>query len=217
MLSDLHQSTYVGVDWNKLLIDVMVQLVATPQRIWRFTGFYGEASRELRYRSWELLRLLDSRSSLPWLCAGDFNETLHTSEQFGRQGRSESQMEGFWEVVELCGFTDLGYIGLPYTWDNRQPESTNVKVRLDRGFANAEFLNLYQSTRVWHVQTTESDHCCLLLECRRDDGVRSRRKRAFRYENMWRRDPSYNELVEAAWGGLDRPGDLGSCPPTWAS
>lgn len=51
-------------------------------------------------------------------------------------------MDGFRDAVSVCGFTDLGYIGLPYTWDNRQPEGRNVKVRLDRGLANAYFLNL---------------------------------------------------------------------------
>jgi len=56
-------------------------------------------------------------------------------------------MEGFWEVVEYCGFSDLGYIGLLYTWDNRQPDNTNVKCLLDRG-TNSEFLNLFQSARV---------------------------------------------------------------------
>ena len=77
----------------------------------------------------------------------------HTGEQFGGQGRSERQMEGFREAVEVCGFADLGYIGLPYRWDNRQHDNGNVKVRLDRGFATAEFLNLFQSVKVWHVQT----------------------------------------------------------------
>lgn len=53
-------------------------------------------------------------------------------------------MEGFREVVDFFGFTDLGYIGLPYTWDNRQQGEHNIKVRLYRGFANGAFLNLFQ-------------------------------------------------------------------------
>jgi len=116
-------------------------------------------------------------------------------------------MEGFCEEVEYCGFSDLGYIGLPYMWDNRQPDSTNVKCRLDRGLANSEFLNLFQWTRVWHVQTTESDHCYLVLECLQHSGVR-RRKHMFRYKNMWRRDSSCTRMVETAWGRLDNPTNL---------
>jgi hypothetical protein len=105
--------------YDKHHIDVTAKLALRRNVEWRFTGFYGEARRELRFRSWELMRLLNTRSDLPWLCAGDFNEVLHASEHWGGQGRSEHQMDGFREVVAECGFVDLGYIGLPYTWDNR--------------------------------------------------------------------------------------------------
>jgi len=63
---------------------------------------------------------LESRGDLPWLCAGDFNEVLEAHEQIGGRVWPERQMDGLREVMDVCGFTDLGYIGLPYTWDNRQ-------------------------------------------------------------------------------------------------
>ena len=63
---------------------------------------------------------MESRGDLPWLCAGDFNEVLEAHEQIGGRVRPERQMDGLREVMDVCGFTDLGYIGLPYTWDNRQ-------------------------------------------------------------------------------------------------
>jgi hypothetical protein len=75
--------------YDKMHIDVTVHQISAPNKVWRFTGFYGEARRELRYRSWDLLKLLCSRSDLPWLCAGDFNEVLNANEQIGGQGRSE--------------------------------------------------------------------------------------------------------------------------------
>jgi len=49
---------------------------------------------------------------------GDFNETLHIEEQMGGNDREEWCMSGFREAVEYCGFSDLGYRGLPFTWDN---------------------------------------------------------------------------------------------------
>jgi hypothetical protein len=176
--------------YDKMHIDVTGRRSAPLLGAWRFAGFYGESRRELRYRSWDLLKLLGTKSDLPWICAGDFNEVLRAEEQIGGQGRSELQMDGFRDVVQICGLTDLGYIGLPYTWDNRQQEATNVKVRLDRGLANAEFIDLFHSVKVWHIQTTESDHCCLIVECL-PGGRRSRKRKSFRYENMWRRDPTY--------------------------
>ena len=119
--------------------DAMVIDPVTGGELWRFTGFYGESRRELRYRSWDLLKYLNTQSASPWLCAGDFNEILDASEQFGGLTRSERQMDGFWDAVDTCGFSDLGFIGLPYTWDNQQQGDSNIKVRLDRAFANSFF------------------------------------------------------------------------------
>ena len=50
---------------------------------WRFTGFYGEPETSRRHESWDLLRHLHRQSSLPWLCAGDFNELTKQSEKSG--------------------------------------------------------------------------------------------------------------------------------------
>ena len=41
---------------------------------WRFTGFYGESETSNHHLSWACLRRLRGRNSIPWLCAGDFNE-----------------------------------------------------------------------------------------------------------------------------------------------
>jgi hypothetical protein len=74
---------------DKLHIDVAILDPGTQTTIWRFTGFYGESRRELRYRSWDCLKYLNTQSDLPWLCASDFNEVLEDNEQIGGQVRPE--------------------------------------------------------------------------------------------------------------------------------
>lgn len=177
---DVHVQRY-----NKLHIDAKVHDPGSQVASWRFTGFYGESKRELRYRSWELMKDLHSRGTLPWLCAGDFNETLDAAEQIGGLVRPERQMEGFRDAVEVCSFADLGFQGLLWTWDNSQEEDRNIKVRLDRGLATTGFLDLFKDVKVWHVQTTESDHCCLVIESYRKEKTQRRGLKQFRYENMW--------------------------------
>lgn len=113
--------------------------------------------------------------------------------------RPKRQMEGYREAVANCGFHDLGFVSLPYTWGNRQEEGHNVKARLDRGLGTEDFLELYPDTTVYHVQTSESDHCCLIVECREQIEGRRMGGRPFRYENMWRRDASYEVLVTSVW------------------
>jgi hypothetical protein len=106
---------------------------------WRLTGFYGEPRRERRRNNWYLMRFLRAQSGLPWLCLGDFNEVLKADEHFGVKEREGWHMSGFQEVVDDCGFLDLGFTGLPYTCDNRQEGTHNVKARLDRALGDYKF------------------------------------------------------------------------------
>lgn len=79
---------------------------------------------------------------------------------------------------------------------------------MDRAFANSAFTDKFRDTKVWHVQTTKSDHCCLVIECNRHRRRRGK-KRSLKYENMWRRDPSYSRLVEETWGEASEVQNLG--------
>lgn len=78
---------------------------------WRFTGFYGEPVTRLRHESWSKLRQLNSRLNFPWLYAGDFNKIMTSNEKHGGSRRSQSQMKLFRDVVDKCGFLDLGFVG----------------------------------------------------------------------------------------------------------
>ncbi|KAL0009461.1 hypothetical protein SO802_010963 [Lithocarpus litseifolius] len=83
---------------------------------WRFTGFYGEPVTHNRFESWDMLRQLNNRLNLPWICAGDFNEIVRSSEKLQGSNRSQAQMQLFRDVIDECGFIDLGFVGSPYTW-----------------------------------------------------------------------------------------------------
>ena len=151
---------------SKSHIDVVISCDELGEKHWRFTGFYGEPRKELRKNSWYLLRFLRAQLDLPWLCAGDFNEVLSADEHFGRNQRETLQMVGFQDMVTDCGFLDLGYSGLPFTWDNRQEGNNNVKVRLDRAFGDHKFMDTFGESAVRHFPTTESDHSALLIDVR---------------------------------------------------
>jgi hypothetical protein len=148
-----------------------------------------------------MLRFLRNQADLPWLCVGDFNEILHTKEQMGGNDREEWYMDGFRDTVSYCGFTDMRYKGLPYTWDNRREGAHNVKVRLDRGLADDAWLQLFGLSTVTHVQMAESDHCALYVHVARAGGSHGAGGKLFHYENMWQRHHRYNDVVEGAWIG----------------
>ena len=49
----------------------------------------------------------------------------------GGAPRSQREMDGFREVVNVCGFKDLGYHGPDFTWCNMQEGDNQLYLRLD--------------------------------------------------------------------------------------
>ena len=60
------------VKYSKNYIDSIIN--KGKDNAWRFTGFYGEPDTTKIHEAWSKLRALKNLGSLPWLCAGDFNE-----------------------------------------------------------------------------------------------------------------------------------------------
>ncbi|KAL4619828.1 hypothetical protein ACB092_06G108800 [Castanea dentata] len=56
----------------------------------------------------------------PWLCIGDFNAFLQSSEKLSKWPAQECQLE------------DLGFKGYPYTWNNKRPGEANTRIWLER-------------------------------------------------------------------------------------
>ena len=103
---------------------------------WRATFIYGEPRVENRRNMWDRLRLLCGAWTGPWMVIGDFNEAMWQYEHFSKTPRAERQMIDFREVLSHCDLHDLGFSGLPWTYNNNQGGNHNVRVRLDRSVAN---------------------------------------------------------------------------------
>ena len=68
---------------------------------------------------WDTMIRLRSGSTLPWMCVGDFNEVLLREEQMGLNERDVSHVAGFREAIYLCGFEDICYVGVDWTFEIR--------------------------------------------------------------------------------------------------
>ena len=93
---------------------------------WRFTAFYGEFNTNNHHISLATLRRLNSKHSLPWLCVGDFNEIIRAHKKLGGRPKPSRQMEVFRDVLDKCGFQDLGFSGNKFTWCNGHGEGHTV-------------------------------------------------------------------------------------------
>ena len=57
----------------------------------------------------------------------------------GGSSRSQSQMQLFRDVIDECGFIDLGFVGSQFTWRKHFAGGHSIWERLDRGLANNHY------------------------------------------------------------------------------
>jgi hypothetical protein len=139
----------------------------------------------------------------------DFNEAMWQHEHFSETPRSERQMMDFREVLSHCDLHDLGFAGLPWTYNNNRDGAANVRMRLDRAVANTEWSDVFPDACVRHIGTVRSDHKLLLLRLQ-DGGSHARGNMTFHYEIMWEREEGLNAVVERSWNSRRAGDDLGS-------
>ncbi|KAL8133749.1 hypothetical protein AgCh_008986 [Apium graveolens] len=72
---------------------------------WRLTGFYEDPNRLLRRNTWNLLRLLNHQSSLPWCIIEDMNNITSQEDKRGGRRYPEWLIKGFCEESN----SELGY------------------------------------------------------------------------------------------------------------
>ncbi|BFG30632.1 hypothetical protein CerSpe_169060 [Prunus speciosa] len=163
---------------------------------WRFTGFYGFPSTEDKFRSWQLLRLLATESTLPWLSVGDFNEIMSSHEKEGGAVRPIRQMMAFWEAAAYCNLYDLGFSGSAFTWFSSR--LGGIRERLDRALACPLWQNLFPKSTVQHLAPSKSDHLPVLVSLNKQDLPRGP-KPLFRFESSWVKHEDCDGVVRKAW------------------
>ena len=142
--------------------------------------------------------MLSSKPKLPWCCFGDFNELLKVQDKKCGAPRAHNLTENFQDVLDFCGFVDLGYSGLDFTWKGRQ-RGEMIWERLDRGVANYEWFTKFPTGRVRRLNCFTSDHCPILLSL---DAGGERHKwhcKPFRFEAMWVTDSECRDTISRAW------------------
>ena len=138
-------------------------------------------------------------SPLPWLLIGDFNEVLHAGEHDGVGQRSQSQIASFRSVVDDCALLDLGYTGIPWTFEHKVAGGSYTRVRLDRVLACSAWTAQFPRARVDHLTAGSSDHVPIILHPHGEAWV-TQRQHVFRYETMWESHDQLHTKVANDWG-----------------
>ena len=111
--------------------------------------------------------------------------------------RPHGQMQAFHDIIDECGFMDLGYVGSRFTW-HKYFDNYTVLERLDRAMATNDWFSKFPDTKIYHLDVTTSDHNPLWIV---SEGMECKQKRPFRFEQMWMSESECGETIKAVWQG----------------
>ncbi|XP_073152290.1 uncharacterized protein [Henckelia pumila] len=176
------------------------------QKIWRFTGFYGNPDSRLRSQSWSLLERLAGIHEFintPWLIGGDFNEICFDSEKVGGNKRPAVQMERFRDVLDNCNLQSYYCDGDQFTWVNRRKDEELIFEKLDRYVSSFAWRILYPTARCYSLDFYHSDHRPLLMQLGSNSisplDKNKMHDNICRFEAMWAREEDCERVIAAFW------------------
>ncbi|XP_074337072.1 uncharacterized protein LOC141674252 [Apium graveolens] len=164
---------------------------------WRYTGYYGLPERGRRAEAWNMIRYLATASTPPWCIIGDFNDLMTADEKEGGQSHPRNLLSGFSDAITDCGLLDLGYEGEQFNWERFRGTDRWVVERLDKGFANKEWIELFPNAIVQVHEVSTSDHKPLSLQLNRQ--VYMPKGHRFQFENMWIHEAECRGIIQDCW------------------
>ncbi|KAL9236942.1 hypothetical protein vseg_011552 [Gypsophila vaccaria] len=108
-------------------------------------------------------------------------------------------MSDFHDAIDECGPPDLPFVGYGFTYDNRQPKLGNRQSKLDRGLATENWLDLFPYAKVITLGREWSDHTPIKLVLKGAEDTTGRRRRPFRFEQMWVIEDSCEDVIRSPW------------------
>ncbi|KAK6147624.1 hypothetical protein DH2020_018536 [Rehmannia glutinosa] len=182
-------------------------IVTEGEKIWRFTGFYGNPDTSLRKYSWDLLRRLfniPELKDMPWLVGGDLNEICFSGEKQGGRLRANSQMEAMREALEDCELRSMHANGEFFTWVGRSTSQQVVFERLDRYLNSDSWRHLFPAAVATNLEFYHSDHrpVEITLGPRHVDWSRGNQnsRKNFKFEACWLHEENVEMIIEEGWG-----------------
>lgn len=88
---------------------------------------------------------------------------LRSEEHDGFNQVSQTQMQGFREVVDVCCLVDLGFQERPWTFEKKVAGGSFTRVMLDRALRYATWCAQFPLASIEHLTAMTLDHSPILL------------------------------------------------------
>ena len=128
---------------------------------------------------------------------GDFNEITRTEEKLGGWLRPNSQMQGFWDVIDEVGFKDLGYVDDRFTWAKHYLDGSVIWECLDKALGTRAWISMFPAFQVVHLECGMSDHKPIQIL---PLGITAQQNKPWRFELAWLSEDGCHDTIKAAWG-----------------
>lgn len=132
-------------------------------RTMRITCLHAPSNYQSRQLLWDKLREISISNTLPWLCAGDFNEIIYPWEKVGKRPTDSYRLFSFRAVINDCSLMELESKGCAFTWMNNREGDELVKERLDRIMCSMDWRLIYPAAEVLALSALGFDHCPLFM------------------------------------------------------
>ncbi|XP_057445088.1 uncharacterized protein LOC130737357 [Lotus japonicus] len=169
----------------------------------RCLGVYGFPD-ERKKATWDMIRRYTPSSSIPFMCFGDFNDTLSPADKLGGDPPDVERLQEVSQACVDCALHEVDFSGYRFTWSNKRKRPGTIEERLDYALVNEAWRSIWPVTSVYHLPRYRSDHNPILIF----SGSRKMRKEMaranlFRFEQLWLQEgEECAEVVTETWGRL---------------
>ncbi|XP_070004098.1 uncharacterized protein LOC142163515 [Nicotiana tabacum] len=161
---------------------------------WLFSSIYASTDKNNRDTLWQNIKNIYNTYKGAWLMGGDFNDVIMAQEKLGGKSVNQKQANNILENLNYCKLLDLDFKGCKFTWSNHRRKGKGlIMERLDRVYANIDWLDQYLEASIIHLPKTYSDHNPILISLK--DKNLAYIEKPFHLESMWCSHPDFINIV----------------------
>ncbi|KAF7124249.1 hypothetical protein RHSIM_Rhsim12G0080100 [Rhododendron simsii] len=162
-----------------------------------FCGFiYGHPVLELRDNVWSSLSDLISSYPGPLFLCGDFNQVLSPRDKWGKNNLLTPGSSSFHSFLSSIGLLEIKNVRPWFTWTNNREGDACTFERLDRGWCNMSWLDMFPRAFMTNLGISRSDHAPISF-------VTSPPSHFFpfpsRFEAWWLKNPVARQIISFTW------------------